>query len=238
MSMSIYATLGRQDGLVKEMEVVANNLANSSTSGYKSDRAIFAEFIVSGGRDSPSVSMGGLGGHSFDLTQSAIAFTGSDFDLALQGEGYFLVRTEAGDRLTRAAHLQISAQNELIDSNGSALLESSGNPIILPPTIERFSVGNDGSITADGELIGQIGIVLPNDQLQRDTNVYFTSPNGFTPTEQATIIQGALEQSNVSPVLEVSRMIEVQRAYEAGQAMLEREDQRLTQVISAIRQRP
>jgi len=237
MPMSVYASLGRQEGLVREMEVVANNLANSSTVGYKSDRAIFSEFIVSGGRDSPSVSMGGLGGHAFDLTQSSLAFTGSNFDLALQGEGYFLVRTETGDRLTRAAHLQISSENELIDSNGNPILEAGGNPISVPTTIENLSVGNDGSISADGELIGQVGIVLPNDQILRDSNTYFSAPDGFTPTQDTTVVQGALEQSNVSPVLEVSRMIEVQRAYEAGQAMLEREDQRLTQLISAVRQR-
>jgi len=231
MPISVYATLGRQEGLMREMEVVASNLANSSTVGYKSDRAIFSEFIVSGGRNDPSVSMGGLGAHAFDLTQSSLAFTGSNFDIALQGEGYFLVRTEAGDRLTRAGHLQISADNQLIDSNGNAILEAGGNPITMPPTMQQLSIGNDGSISAD------IGIVLPNDQLLRDSNTYFSAPDGFAPTQDATIIQGALEQSNVSPVLEVSRMIEVQRAYEAGQTMLEREDKRLSQVITALRQR-
>jgi flagellar basal-body rod protein FlgF len=237
MPMSLFASLGRQEGLMREMEVVANNLANSSTVGYKSDRAIFSEFIVSGGRDAPSVSMGALGGHAFDLTQSSLAFTGSNFDLALQGDGYFLVQTEAGDRLTRAGHLQISSEGQLIDANGNAILEAGGNPITVPPTVEQMSIGNDGSIAVDGELVGQIGIVSPNGQLLRDSNTYFSSPDGFVPTEGATVIQGALEQSNVSPVLEVSRMIEVQRAYEAGQAMMEREDQRLSQVISAVRQR-
>lgn len=237
MPTSVYASLGRQEGLMREMEVVANNLANSSTVGYKSDRAIFSEFIVSGGRDAPSVSMGGVGGHAFDLTQSSLTFTGSDFDLALQGEGYFVVQTDAGDRLTRAGHLQISVDNELIDSNGNAILGPGGNSINVPPAAENLSIGSDGSVSADGELIGQIGIVLPNDQMLRDSNTYFSAPNGFTPTEGATVIQGALEQSNVSPVLEVSRMIEVQRAYEAGQAMMEREDQRLSQVITAVRQR-
>jgi flagellar basal-body rod protein FlgF len=237
MPMSLFASLGRQEGLMREMEVVANNLANSSTVGYKSDRAIFSEFIVSGGRDAPSVSMGALGGHAFDLTQSSLAFTGSNFDLALQGDGYFLVQTEAGDRLTRAGHLQISSEGQLIDANGNAILEAGGNPITVPPTVEQMSIGNDGSIAVDGELVGQIGIVSPNGQLLRDSNTYFSSPDGFVPTEGETVIQGALEQSNVSPVLEVSRMIEVQRAYEAGQAMMEREDQRLSQVISAVRQR-
>ncbi|MEO9968465.1 MAG: flagellar hook-basal body complex protein [Hyphomonadaceae bacterium] len=237
MPVSIYASLGRQEGLLREMEVVANNLANSSTVGYKSDRAVFAEFIVSGGRDAPSVSMGGLGGHAFDLTQSNLAFTGSDFDLALQGEGYFLVQTEAGERLTRAGHLQISSEGQLIDSNGNPVLDAGGGTIDIPPTVEHLSIGSDGSISVDGILSGEIGIVLPNGQILRDSNTYFSAPDGFEPAEGATVIQGALEQSNVSPVLEVSRMIEVQRAYEAGQALLEREDQRLSQVISAVRQR-
>ena len=102
MSNSIYATLSRQDGLLKELQVVANNIANTNTAGYKTDRAIFAEYLMATGADSASLSMGGLAGHSFDLTQGTVKFTGGQFDLALQGEGFFALETDAGPRLTRA----------------------------------------------------------------------------------------------------------------------------------------
>ena len=79
MSNSIYATLSRQDGLLKELQVVANNIANTNTSGYKTDRALFAEYVMATGNDNPSLSMGGLAGHSFDMTQGTVKFTGGKF---------------------------------------------------------------------------------------------------------------------------------------------------------------
>jgi flagellar basal-body rod protein FlgF len=87
------------------------------------------------------------------------------------------------------------------------------------------------------EEVGQMGVVTVDEKatLVRDSNSYFSAPDGHRPAENNEIVQGALEQSNVSPVLEVARMIEVQRAYEAGQALFEREDQRISKIISAVR---
>lgn len=236
MSISIYAALGRQDGLAKEIEVVANNLANSSTVGYKADRSIFVEYIVSAGANEPSVSMGTLGAHAFELSQSSLKFTGGQFDLALQGEGYFQIQTDQGVRLSRAGSFQLSEQSVLIDPFGNPVL-GFGGPITIPEDASSIEVGADGTISADGQLVDQIALVMPNADMQRDTNTMFTAPGGTDQAENVTIIQGALEQSNVSPVLEIARMIEVQRAYEAGQAMLEREDQRLSQTIASLRER-
>ena len=98
-------------------------------------------------------------------------------------------------------------------------------------------ISADGTISADGLQIDQVGVVIPDGELMRDSNTYFSAAGGFVAAKEFGIVQGALEQSNVSPVLEVSRMIEVQRAYEAGQTLLETEDQRLGQLISAVRER-
>lgn len=238
MSNAIYTTLSRQQGLLQEMQVVANNLANSSTTGYKSNRAVFAEFLVStGGGADTSLSMGGLGGHSFKMEQGGLNFTGGRFDLAIQGEGFFTIETAQGPRLTRSGHFQLSGDGRLIDMQGNAVLSAGGNPIDLPPDAIDVQFGEDGSISANGELIDRVGIVLAEGQLQRDSNTYFEAAGGYAVTEDAKLVQGALEQSNVSTVLEVARMIEVQRAYEAGQSMLEKEDQRISQLISAVRER-
>ena len=238
MSNAIYASIGRQAGLMEEMKVVANNLANSSTTGYKADRSIFAEFVTPTGTNSPSLSMGVLAGHAFELTQSSLNFSGGQFDLALQGEGYFVVQTEQGERLTRAGHFQLSAEGKLINGMGHAVMGAGGGEITIPETATKVNIAGDGTISADGEIVGQVSIATPNGQMQRDSNTMFIAEGGYSDAETgATIIQGALEQSNVSPVLEISRMIEVQRAYEAGQALLEREDKRLTQLIDAVRER-
>jgi flagellar basal-body rod protein FlgF len=235
--------LGRQQGLMKEMQVVANNLANSSTTGYKSDRAMFGEFLVATGSQSSSLSMGGLAGHSFAMTQGALKITGGQLDLAIQGDGFFLVDTPQGQRLTRAGNFQMSPDGKLVDSNGSALLSAGGSPINIPQNTSQIRIASDGTVSVssgDGippQDVGQVGVVTVDQEatLVRDSNSYFSAPDGHKPAENTEIVQGALEQSNVSPVLEVARMIEVQRAYEAGQTLFEREDQRIGQIISAIR---
>lgn len=237
MSNAIYASLSRQHGLMQEMQVVSNNLANSNTTGYKSDRAVFAEFVVATGPRSPSLSMGGLAGHAFEMTQSGLDFTGSQFDLALQGDGFFVVQTGQGPRLTRAGHFQLSEQGVLVDPAGNAVLNAGGGAIAIPPEVTEISIAGDGSISAAGVVIDQVGIVVPQGQLVREAGTQFEAPDGFAQSTTATVVQGALEQSNVSPVLEVSRMIEVQRAYEAGQSLLEQEDRRLSQLITAVRER-
>lgn len=243
MSNAIYTMLGRQQGLMKEMQVVANNLANSSTTGYKSDRAMFGEFLVATGSQSSSLSMGGLAGHSFAMTQGALKITGGQLDLAIQGDGFFLVDTPQGQRLTRAGNFQMSPDGKLVDSNGSALLSAGGSPINIPQNTSQIRIASDGTVSVssgDGippQDVGQVGVVTVDQEatLVRDSNSYFSAPDGHKPAENTEIVQGALEQSNVSPVLEVARMIEVQRAYEAGQTLFEREDQRIGQIISAIR---
>ena len=93
MSNAIYTTLTRQDGLLREMQVIANNVANSSTTGYKSNHAIFAEHIAAVNGEGDSVSMGSLSGHSHDLSQGAMKHTGGQFDLAIHGEGFFVLNS-------------------------------------------------------------------------------------------------------------------------------------------------
>ena len=237
MSNSIYTTLARQDGLLKEMQVVANNIANTNTSGYKADRAIFAEYVMATGQDTPSLSMGGLAGHSFDLTQGTVKFTGGQFDLAIQGEGFFALETDNGQRLTRAGAFQISAEGELVTGDGAKVLSEGSSPIQIPPEAENVTIAGDGTISSAGQIIGQVGIFSPTGQLQRETDTRFVADGGVQPVEGAAVLQGALEASNVSPVLEMARMIEVHRAYEAGQTLMEQEDQRISQFISAVRDR-
>jgi flagellar basal-body rod protein FlgF len=236
MSNAIYAALSRQTGLMTEMQVVANNIANSSTTGYKSDRAIFAEYLAGGRNNLTDISMGSLAGHSFNMEQGGLRITGGKFDLAVQGEGFFRLETPDGEMLTRSGHFQLNEQAELIDAAGNRVLNAGGGPITIPEEISDFSIASDGTISADGVIIEQVGIVVPEGQLQRSSGTMFTAPGGYEQAEEPQIVQGALEQSNVSPVLEVARLIEVQRAYEAGQSLIEREDDRLGKFISTLRQ--
>lgn len=235
MSNPIYAAISRQDGLSLEMRMIANNLANSSTTGYKSDKAVFSEYIVATGQQNDSLSMGRLASDTIQLDQGSLRFTGGQFDVALQGEGFFSVETDRGVRLTRAGHFQLNAEGTLIDQNGYPVMNAGGAAITIPPEATKITISNDGTISADGAIVDQLGVVQTDGPLLRDADTLFIAQDGTQPLANAQMLQGALEQSNVSPVLEVARMIEVQRAYEAGQAMMDREDQRLTQLISAVR---
>lgn len=235
MSNAVYINLGRQVGLSQELSMVANNLANISTTGYKTDRAIFSEYIQAAGQDQASTSMGRLSAHSYELGQGGLRTTGNQFDLAIQGEGFFAVETDRGIRLTRAGHFQLDPDGRLIDPQGNIVQGAGGNQITLPPNASTVSIGGDGSISADGQLIDRVGVFQTEGDLLRDSDTYFEALDGYAAFEGGQMIQGALEQSNVSPVEEIARMIAVQRAYEAGQAVMEREDQRITQLITTIR---
>ncbi|KCZ65330.1 flagellar hook-basal body complex protein [Hyphomonas atlantica] len=236
MSNAIYATLTRQDGLLREMQVIANNVANSSTTGYKSNHAIFAEHIAAVNGEGDSVSMGSLSGHSHDLSQGAMKHTGGQFDLAIHGEGFFVLETPAGERLTRAGAFQLSADGILADAFGNQVMGAGGGAIAIPEEVTRISVAPDGTISSGQEILGQIGVVTANGQIAQEGGTMFVAAEGYEQVEEPNVIQGALEQSNVSSILEISRLIEVQRAYEAGQSLIEKEDERINQLIKTMRQ--
>ncbi|MEO1569277.1 MAG: flagellar hook-basal body complex protein [Pseudomonadota bacterium] len=236
MSNAVYATLSRQQGLMREMQVVANNIANANTTGFKSDRAVFTEYIAATGPSTPSLSMGNLGAHAFRFEQGAIETTGAPLDLAIGAEGFFVIDTPDGERLTRAGHFQLNDANTIVNAAGNVLMDTVSNPIVVPDGVD-IQVGRDGSVISGGAVIGQIAVVTANGELGRGSNTDFIAPGGFAAVDEPHVLQGSLEQSNVAPVLEIARMIEVQRAYEASQSILEREDQRISQLITATRER-
>lgn len=236
MDNPIYATLSRQTGLMAQMQAVANNIANASTTGFRAEGMLFSEYIRRTGADEPSLSMAAARVRLTDLGQGALAATGGDLDLAIQGEGFFLVAAPEGERLTRAGAFAPDAEGNLVTMQGWPVLDAGGAPLFVPLGAGPVSVAPDGTISADGQPIGQIGLVLPMTpgDLTRLDGVSFRSDGGWQPAPDARVLQGFLEGSNVNPVLEVARMIEVQRSYEMGQSFLEREDERIRNVIQTL----
>lgn len=237
MSNAIFAALSRQDGLLREMQVIANNVANANTTGFKSNHVLFAEHVVAAGAESEGLSMGTLGAHSYDFSQGQFTYTHGQFDFAIQGDGFFVVETPAGDRLTRAGNFQLSADGDLIDFEGNPVLAAGGGRISIPREVTDLSIGADGTISANGEILSQIGVVNTEGDLKQESGTRFIPPEGgYDQLDDPQILQGVLEQSNVSSVLEITRLIEVQRAYEAGQTLTEKEDDRVSRLINTIRQ--
>ena len=230
MENPVYATLNRQSGLLKEMQTVANNIANASTDGFRREGVVFSEFVVRTGPNSESLSLANAAGRSSDMAQGALVQTNGTFDFAIEGPGFFLVATPDGDQLTRAGSFTPSPDGILVASDGG------GAPVFLPVTARSISMGADGPLSADGNPVAQIGLWEPGDPLTltRAQGVRFDPDSDAIPIENARILQGFLEKSNVNPVSELTRMIEVQRAYELGQTFLNREDERVRGAIRTM----
>ncbi|MEO1960867.1 MAG: flagellar hook-basal body complex protein, partial [Paracoccus sp. (in: a-proteobacteria)] len=236
MENAIYASLTRQSGLMKEMRVVANNIANANTTGYRREGVIFAENLSALDRNGDTLSMADARGRMLDLKQGVLTKTNGNLDLAIEGDGFFMVETPDGPRLTRAGAFLPSAEGELMTADGNRLLDEGQAPIILPAGAGKVAVGADGTMSANGAPFARIGVfdAPEGSDLTRQGGTLFALDGDAEPVEAPRIQQGFLEESNVDPVFEISRMIEVQRAYELGQSFLDREDQRIRNAISAM----
>lgn len=236
MDNAIYATLTRQSGLMREMQTVANNLANISTAGFRREGVIFSEHVAALDGNEPSLSMADAYGRNVNLAQGPISNTGGTFDFAIEGEGFFMIQTPQGNQLTRAGSFTPGPEGELVNMDGYPLLDNGGAAITVPSTARTIALAKDGTLSADGTPIAQVGVYTPNDPngLIHSGGTRFSVEAGAEVMENPVILQGYVEESNVDPVSEISRMIEVQRAYELGQTFLDREDERIRSVISTL----
>ena len=235
MDSAGYVALSRQSGLMREMQIIANNVANISTTGFRREGLVFAEHVARLDRE-PSLSLSHGNARIADLSQAGISQTGGTYDLAIQGDGFFLVMTPEGERLTRAGSFTPSAEGELVTPEGYQVLDAGGAPVFVPPGAE-VAIGADGTISANGEAVGQIGLWQPTDPLAlRHRAGTLFDGGAVEPVDTGRIMQGFLEESNVNPVAEIARMIEVQRTYELGQKFLDAEDNRARNVIQTLGQ--
>ena len=230
-----YTTLTRQSGLMREMQVVANNIANANTTGYRQEGVIFSEYVQAV-EEGPSLSMANGNVRNTSYAQGVLTQTGGQFDFAIEGDAFFLIETLQGERLTRAGSFTPNAEGDLVTNDGYRVLDAGGAPVFIPPDASDLSVASDGTISAGGTPLGQLGLVVPVDptEMTRQSGILFDAPSGVEPAESGRVVQGFLEGSNVNSVLQIARMIEVQRAYEMGQSFAEAEDERIRTAIKAL----
>lgn len=235
MDNAIYTTLTRQSGLLREMQVVANNIANTATTGFRQEGLIFAEHVQKAGEGS-SLSMAAANVRQTSMLQGTLTRTGGTLDLAIEGEGFFLVETPSGERLTRAGSFSPDAAGDLVTNDGFRVLDAGGAPIFVPPDATDLSIAADGTMSTNGRPIAQIGLYRPLDPvgMTREDGVMFRAEGGVEPAEGGRVLQGFLEGSNVDPVSQIARMIEVQRAYEMGQSFLQSEDERVRNAMRSF----
>lgn len=244
MDNSSYINIARQSGLLKELRMIANNIANVSTTGYRREGAVFTEYVTAqegaGSVEGANhvTSMGRLGAHFSDFSVGNMKQTGGTFDLAIDGEGFFSVETPAGMRLTRAGNFMTNQTGALVTPSGYLVLDNEGSPIQIPKGVDQIAIAGDGTISADGNPSGRIGVfTAPQSAMMRmGDNLWEVEEGAAEAHTNTRVLQGFLEGSNVKVVNEIARMIEVQRSYEAGQKMVDFEDDRVNKTISAIRQ--
>ena len=237
MDNTIYAALSRQSGLFREMQVVANNMANITTTGFRREGVLFSEYVDALDGEEPSLSMAYAQGRSIDFDEGPLANTGSALDFAIQGKGFFMIETPEGNQLTRAGSFMRSPEGELVTPEGFRVLDTGGTPIFLPTDQGPIAMAEDGTLSAKGAPLAQLGIYDPvnSTSISLQAGTRFAVPEGTVPADNAKVMQGVVEQSNVDPVSEIARMVEVQRAYELGQNFLDREDERIRSVISTLK---
>lgn len=233
MQNALLIGLSRQVALSRELDVVANNIANMNTTGFKADGSLFEEYLNSAARAADTrVSFVQDRATWIDMSAGAIERTGNALDVAINGDGFFAVQTQQGVRYTRNGSLQINPSGQLVTAQGDPVL-GDGGPITFQPTDRQISISPDGTISvregnskADSQR-GKLRLVSfanPR-QLQKDGNGTFNYAGNDAPveTKTATIAQGALEKSNVRAVVEMSRMIEITRSYTQIAAMLQQQ---------------
>ncbi|WP_172330256.1 flagellar hook-basal body complex protein [Mangrovicoccus sp. HB161399] len=236
MDNAIYTNLTRLDGLKAELQVIANNIANISTAGFKREGVIFSEFIVATEDRDHSLSMADAEIRRTDFSQGPLTQTGSEFDFAIDGEGYFPVEYNGGQAMTRAGNFAQNSNGELVTENGHRVLDAGGAAIAIPPDARTLTLSRDGTLSADGQFISTITPVVPapGDVPTRVGGTMFTTQQPTVPVENPVILQGFKEDSNVEAVLELARMIEVHRAYEQGANLNKSEDERIRNVLRTL----
>ena len=230
-----YVALTRQSGLMAEMQSVAHNLANMSTTGFRREGVIFSEFVKSLDGAEPSLSMATANTREIDLSQGSLTQTGGTYDFAIQGDGFFLIDTPQGQQLTRSGSFTPGPDGTLLTTDGYPVLDGGGSAIFVPPDARNIAVAQDGTLSADGKPLAQIGLWQPSDplSLKHQSGTRFSSA-GVEPVAGSRLLQGYLEDSNVNPLTEIASMIAVQRAYELGQSFMDREDERARNVIQTL----
>jgi flagellar basal-body rod protein FlgF len=237
MENTLLIGLSRQMVLERQMDVVANNVANVNTNGYKADKSLFQEYLRTGAREDNfigsdrAVSFVLDRGSYRDFTQGPAEQTKNPLDVAIDGGGFLVVQTAAGERYTRDGGLQINNQGQLVTANGDAVLGTNG-PIVFQPTDHDIAIAADGNISVvegtnrTDSVRGKLRLVSFADAqqlLKEGSNLYSAGNAAAQPDTASRVRQGFVEKSNVSSVAEMSRMIEVTRTYTQIANMLQQQ---------------
>jgi flagellar basal-body rod protein FlgF len=238
--------LSRQVTLRRELDVIANNLANTGTTGFKAERVLFEEFVMPVARDETfqsadrQVSYVQDRATSHDMSPGALKETGNPLDLAIDGDAFFIVDANGTERYQRNGAFQINRDGELVTHEGFKVMGDSG-PIRFEPTDTNISIAKDGTITT---VTGNTTSTRGKLKLARFSDSNALNKEGIltwrsnaaaeTPLATTRVIQGVVEQSNVQSVVQLTRMIDVTRAYTNLASLMKSGDELRQEAIKSL----
>lgn len=237
MQNALLVGLSRQMTLERQMDVIANNVANANTNGFKADHSLFEEYLNSNAHEDNFLPADRRVSYVLDrgtfrnTSQGPLQATKNPLDLAIEGAGFLVVQTAAGERYTREGNLQLNSRGQLVTASGDLVLGNSG-PITFQQTDHDITVSPDGTITVlEGTsrvdtIRAKLRLVSfddPQKLLKQGFNLYDTGSAVAQPDTKSTVLQGFVEKSNVNSVVEMTRMVEVMRAYTQIANMLQQQ---------------
>ncbi|GGC64229.1 flagellar basal-body rod protein FlgF [Siccirubricoccus deserti] len=239
-----YVILSRLGSQLRGSAVLANNLANANTPGYQAQRAIFARYL-----QTDPLAQAPPGGRSVtysidratwrDTVPGPLTTTSNPLDVAIRGEGFFAVETPRGERFTRAGRFTLDQTGKLVDAEGNAVLDERGSPITFAPGDSRIEIQGDGTIRSENGVVGRLRVIRFEDpqRLRPEGDRLFAAEEDPQPVARPHLVQGAMEGSNVRPVLEMVRMTEELREFQLAAQFAEREGERLQTAVDRILRR-
>lgn len=231
-----YVGMSSQIALQQQMQVAANNLANMSTPGYKSEGVLFQQYITAP-PDGDKIIQAVNYGTFRNLEMGNLSQTHNPLDMAIDGEGYFSVSTPQGVRYTRDGGFALNTQRQIVDKSGNPLLNQNGDAITVPPDATRITISSDGTIVSEFGDIGRVKLVkFDNPQMLQKlgNNLYAANGQAEIPVDRRHVVQGVLEGSNVNPVVEMNNMVQLLRMFQAAQNMLINDHERITKAIQTL----
>ncbi len=227
MDSGLYAACAGLVARTQSLDTIANNLANASTTGFRARHNTFSSVLASTGQHHLSLvnqdanDYGVLGGTHIDSTQGSLSPTGNELDMAIEGPGYFQIKTAKGSAFTRAGSFRISAQRELVTITGDKVLGENGEPISIVGS--PVSISGDGTISSNGAVSGKIKLVEFKPGVQPENfgaDNYSVPDKDIEPATNSHVRQGMLENSNVNPTTSVVELITAQREVETMRHVL------------------
>jgi flagellar basal-body rod protein FlgF len=220
MSSGLYVAISAQVALERRLASIANNVANASTPGFRAEEVKFDSILAAAGSNGP-VAYASPGDTFISRKAGQVNHTGNPLDVAVQGDAWLAISTPDGTAYTRDGRMHMTASGDLQSAEGYCILDPGGSPLLIDPTAGDVRIGDDGTITQNGKQIGALGLfsIPENSRLDRGPNASVIPSQPAQPVEDLTnngVRQGYLEGANVNPVLVMSRLIEVTRAFDSA----------------------